>query len=287
MKTENTGVTPDAAYRLMAIDIDGTLLTSERQVTPRTLCALEAAVAAGVRIVLCTGRSFHSARPIAERMPASVSLVFHSGALIFESLNGRMLRAINLPREPAFEIVDYFRAEGFDPLVYDPVPESRHFWYEPPRTENEWRRRYIEASGERACMIEDVRDAPLSDLAQIGVAGRQDAIASLREKVETRWPETGVILSHSTIAETYWFLEVVPLQASKAQALSLLGETFGIAPEAMIGIGDNFNDLDMIQYAGLGVAMGNAPDGVKAVADVVAPSNDEEGVAFVIEKFLL
>jgi Cof subfamily protein (haloacid dehalogenase superfamily) len=275
------------SYRLIAIDVDGTLLTTRRTVTPRTVRAIETAIMAGKRVALCTGRSFHSARSIAEQVHPSTSLIFHSGALIFESLNGPLLRAVNLPRDLAFDIVDYCKQAGYDPLVYDPVPESRHIWYEPARRPNEWRSRYIEANTGRACLIADLREAPVMHPAQIAVAGHREEIERLRMQLGRRWPQVGMILSRSTMVAEYWFMEVVPSEVSKAQALEFLGAAFGIRPAEMIGVGDNFNDLDMIAYAGLGVAMDNAPDDVKAAADLVAPSNDEEGVAYVIERFLL
>ncbi len=274
-------------YRLIAIDIDGTLLNSQRQITPRTLQAIEKAIAGGKRVALCTGRSLQSARAIAEQTHPEAILIFHSGALIFETLNGPLLKAVNLPRALAFEIITYFKQEGYDPLVYESVPEGLHFWYEPPRSVNEWQRRYIEGSGPRACQIADLWDAPFVDPAQVAIAGSQEAIDRMRTCLSERWPEIGVILSRSTLGGVNWFMEVVPTQVSKAQGLAVLGTTYSIRPQEMIAVGDNFNDLDMIEYAGFGVAMGNAPEAVKELADFVAPSNDEEGVAYVIEQFFL
>lgn len=276
-----------APYRLIAIDIDGTLLNSQREITPRTLRAIEKAITAGKRVALCTGRSLQSARAIAEQTHPEAILIFHSGALILETLNGPLLKAVNLPRALAFEIILYFKEKGYDPLVYESVPEGLHFWYEPPRSDNEWQRRYIQGSGPRARQIGDLSGAPFVDPAQVAIAGSEEAIIRMRALLNDRWPGIGVILSRSTLGGVNWFMEVVPAQVSKAQGLAVIGTAYGIDPKEMIAVGDNFNDLDMIEYAGLGVAMGNAPEAVKESADFVAPSNDEEGVAYVIERFFL
>lgn len=274
-------------YKLIAIDIDGTLLTTQRTITPRTSRAIDAAVAAGVCVVLCTGRSLHSGHQIAEQVNRAAHLVFHSGALILERLNGPVLRAINMSRDLARTLVAFLKAEGYDPLVYDPVPESRHYFYERDRTPNEWRRRYIEGSAGRGLLVPDLLETIRQDPAQVAVAGLREDMELLYTRLTHRWPHIGVIRSRSTLVDEYWFLELTPPEVSKARALAFLGKRYAVVPKEMIAVGDNYNDLDMIEYAGLGVAVGNAPDDVRAVADVIAPANDEEGVAHIIEEYLL
>ncbi|MDE2727113.1 MAG: HAD-IIB family hydrolase, partial [Gemmatimonadota bacterium] len=122
---------------------------------------------------------------------------------------------------------------------------------------------------------------------QIAVAGRGSSMHELKAELAEYGDRIGVILSRSTLVGDYWCMEIVPAGVSKAKALAFLGERYGIGAERMISIGDNFNDLDMIEYAGLGVAMGNAPDGVRRAADLVAPDNDADGVAHVIDTCLL
>ena len=274
-------------YDLIAIDIDGTLLTSRRDISSRTLRALRRAVEAGKRVALCTGRSLNSGRPAAEQAPPSTTLIFHSGALILESLEGPLLRAVNMPRSLAAELVDFCKRRGHDPLVYEPVPESRFMWYEQPRSANGWRERYLEANADKAFQVEDLDRVLNRDPAQIAVAGRGSSMHDLEAELTEYGNRIGTILSRSTLAEDYWCMEIVPSGVSKAKALAFLGERYGIGSDRMISIGDNFNDLDMIEYAGLGVAMGNAPDAVRRAADLVAPSNDADGVAHVIDTCLL
>ncbi|MEE2992360.1 MAG: Cof-type HAD-IIB family hydrolase [Gemmatimonadota bacterium] len=274
-------------YSFIAIDIDGTLLTSQRVISARTLTAIDAAIAAGKHVALCTGRSLHSGRPIAEQVHPAAMLVFHSGALILEALDGPILQAINMPCALASDLVNYLKQAGYDPLVYDPVPESHHVWYESARSVNAWRARYIEANGEKARLILNLEDRLDRDPAQIAVSGSLSAMHDLRTQLRSRWHTIGLILSRSTLVPDYFFLEIVPERVSKADALAVLGAMHGVPSAEMISIGDNFNDLDMIHYAGLGVAMDNAPEEVKTTADLIAPSNDEDGVAYIIENFLL
>ena len=274
-------------YDLIAIDIDGTLLTSRRDISSRTLRALRRAVEAGKHVALCTGRSLNSGRAAAEQVPPSTTLIFHSGALILESLEGPLLRAVNMPRSLAIELVDFCKRRGHDPLVYEPVPESRFMWYEQPRSANGWRERYLEANADKAFRVEDLDRVLNRDPAQIAVAGKGSSMHDLEAELTGYGNRIGTILSRSTLVEDYWCMEIVPSGVSKAKALAFLGERYGIGSDRMISIGDNFNDLDMIEYAGLGVAMENAPDAVRRAADLVAPSNDADGVAHVIDTCLL
>lgn len=275
------------SYKLIAIDVDGTLLNNHRVVTPRTGRAIASAIAKGVRAVLCTGRSLHSARHIAAQVHPETHLILHSGALILERLDGPILRARNLPRGVAVSLIAFLKDEGYDPLVYDSVPESRYFLHEAQRTPNEWLRRYIEANDGKAKLVPDLLAAVTYDPAQLAVAGRRDDIDRLRARLIERWPDVGLILSRSTLVSEYWFIEVVPAEVSKSTALAFLGDLYSIRPSEMIAVGDNFNDLDMIEFAGLGVAVENAPDEVKAAADFVTRSNHDDGVAQVIEQFIL
>ena len=154
------------------------------------------------------------------------------------------------------------------------------------RTPNEWRRRYIQANDGKAKLVSDLLEAMDRDPAQVAVAGHQEDIDLVKSHIIEQWPELGVIQSRSTLVQDYWFLELVPPDVSKSKALAIISEITSIQPSEMIAIGDNFNDLDMIEFAGLGVAVSNAPDEVKAAADLVVPSNDDEGVAHTIETCL-
>ena len=275
------------SYDLIAIDIDGTLLTSRRDISARTLHALRRAAAAGKHVALCTGRSLNSGRAAAEMVPPSTTLIFHSGALILESLDGPLLRAVNMPRDLAIDLVDFCKRRGHDPLVYEAVPESRYIWFEPPRSGNGWRERYLEANADKAIPTDDLGEVLNRDPAQIAVAGKGSSMDALGAELAGYGNRIGAIMSRSTLVDDYWCMEIVPAGVSKAKALAFLGERYGIGPDRMISIGDNFNDLDMIEYAGLGVAMGNAPDAVRRAADLVAPTNDADGVAHVIDTCLL
>ncbi len=275
------------SYDLIAIDIDGTLLTSRRVISPGTLQALLRAVAAGKHVALCTGRSLTSGRSAAERVPPSTTLIFHSGALILESLDGPLLRAVNMPHGLATGLVDFIKRRGHDPLVYEPVPESRYIWFEHPRSANGWRERYLEANADKAVQVDGLDQVLRRDPAQIAVAGRGSSMHDLEAELAEYGDRIGTIMSRSTLVDDYWCLEIVPAGVSKAKALAFLGERYGIRRERMISVGDNFNDLDMIEYAGLGVAMGNAPGPVQRAADLIAPTNDADGVAHVIDTRLL
>lgn len=171
------------SYDLIAIDIDGTLLTSRREISPGTLQALRRAVSAGKRVALCTGRSLNSGRAAAEKVPPSTTLIFHSGALILESLDGPLLRAVNMPRALAVDLVDFCKRRGHDPLVYEPVPESRYIWVEQPRSANGWRERYLEANADKVFQVDGLEQVLSRDPAQIAVAGRGSSMHELEAEL--------------------------------------------------------------------------------------------------------
>ena len=275
------------SYDLIAIDIDGTLLTSQRNISDRTIQSLQSAVSAGKYVALCTGRSANSGRAAAEKVPSSTLLIFHSGALILESIDGPPLRAVNMQTALASELVDFVKQRGHDPLVYEPVPESRYIWYEQPRSANSWRERYLENNANRAFQVVNLEQVLSTAPAQIVVSGKGSSMHDLEAQLTEYSDQIGTIFSRSILADDYWCLEIVPLGVSKAKALAFLGDYYGISSDRMISVGDNFNDLDMIEYAGLGVAMGNAPKPVQLAANLVAPTNDADGVAHIIDTCLL
>tara|TARA_B100000029_G_scaffold198492_1_gene196712 strand:- start:164376 stop:165203 length:828 start_codon:yes stop_codon:yes gene_type:complete len=273
-------------YDIIAIDIDGTLLTSDRNISERTLRAVRDAELAGKNLVLCTGRSFNSGRATAEKLPASTTLVFHSGALILDSLSGPILRTINMKQQLASELVTLIKHLGHDPLVYESVPASRYIWYEQPRSKNDWRERYLISNKNNAREVENLEHF-LDNPAQIIVAGEASAMNDLKIKLEDYKDNISIIFSLSTLADNYWCVEILPSNVTKANALAFLCKYYCTDSSKLISIGDNFNDLDMIKFAGLGVAMGNAPKAVQKEANLIAPTNNCDGVAYIIENYLL
>lgn len=275
------------SVRLVALDLDGTLLTSRKTVTPRTRGALAAAEAAGARVVLVTGRRLPAARAACPDLADRLPLVLHNGALVVES--GRVTRCRPLAREAAAAAVALGFAAGADPVIHRGQAGEGLLVISQVAAAGELLRRYLERAGEDLVSVPDL-EASLragEDPVQVmfggtleemeALAGRLGAeLAGIVHVERTAYPEREVSI-----------LDVLAPGVSKAEAVAWLEARWGIARDETLAIGDNWNDRQMLEQAGLGLVMGNAEPALRALGLPVLPSNDEEGVAFALERYLL
>jgi len=269
----------DMNYKLLALDLDDTLLGDDYAISPRNLEALRKAALMGVKITLATGRMFRSALPYARQIGVELPIITYHGALIREITGEqRVLRQWGVPRELAFEIIRFGEAEGFHFNLYH---NDRLYVKE----ENENTRYYqsiasipLEVVRDLTEYLEQISDEPT----KLTVVNRQGRLPGLQDKLLEKYAkELSIVLSRSD------FLEMTHNEATKGRALKFLAERENISISDVIAIGDNYNDVDMLQCAGLGVAMGNAPLDVQAAADLVTGTYTEDGVALFLEKYIL
>jgi Cof subfamily protein (haloacid dehalogenase superfamily) len=272
--------------RLIALDIDGTLLRSDKTISARTRLAIEEARAGGVRVVLVTGRRLPSARRVALDLGGVVPLVLHNGALVVE--DGRVLRCRPLPREAARLAIGAGRAARAEPVLHCGAGGEGWLIVEAAARPSGLVGHYLERSRDEVRLVPDLLEAlAAEDPIQVmfgGVRAEMDALllrlgAELGDdaRIErTVYPSTGVVL-----------LDVLHPAVGKAQALCFLQEQWGIAPAETLAIGDNWNDREMVERSGLGFVMGNADPDLLALGLPVLPTNDEDGVAHAIEEHVL
>jgi Cof subfamily protein (haloacid dehalogenase superfamily) len=264
-------------YCLLAIDLDGTLLTPlpQKLITPRTHAALSKAAERGIVIVIATGQTLSVLRNVCAGLPLTAPQIIENGAVIADIHSGAILHEKLLPTEyilPTLEILrklGLYRAYHTHPRVYvdKNTPRARN-WYRPPVLP--------------VVEIEDV--ASLYPQPCIKVAGIGEA-SSLREKrFELERHFAGQLY---VTQSSFDILESLHPAVSKGNALRTIAADLGIPPKEIMAFGDNHNDIGMLQFAGFGVAMGNAHEEVKAAADYVALSNAEDGVAVAIEEMVL
>ncbi len=274
------------AIRLVALDIDGTLLRSDKSLAPRTRRAVDAARARGVRVVLATGRRYPSARRVADELGGDVPLILHNGALVVE--DGRVLRCRALPRAAARVAIAAGRAVGLEPVVHCGAGGEGWLLVEAGVPMRGLVAYYVERAREELRVVPDLL-AALDDEDPVQVmfggtpAEMDAALAALeptvrgRARVErTVYPATGVVL-----------LDVIHPEVGKAEALGFVQERWGIAAAETLAIGDNWNDREMVAAAGLGFVMGNADPALRALGLPLLPTNDEDGVARAIEEHVL
>lgn len=263
--------------RLVAMDLDDTLLRDDWTISPRVVKAIQKAQAQGVKVTIATGRMPISTRPYAEQLGVDVPVITYHGAMIQQVLSGEVLFRRVIPSALATEIVDFVENVGIYSQIYlkDRVIASQL---------NEWSREYARIA---SVHIEEANLSVLLSQEPEGV----EKILLIAEEFDL--DQLAPLLRqgygekvHITKSKPH-FLEITECSVNKGVALAALAEHFGIDQEEVMAIGDSFNDLEMIQYAGKGVAMGNARQEIKEQADIVTTSNEEDGVAEAIERYVL
>ena len=268
-------------YKLLVLDVDGTLLNDAKEISKRTLAALLKVQQMGVRIVLASGRPTYGLMPLAKSLELGNYggfILSYNGCQIINAQNGEILfeRRINPEMLPYLE--KKARKNGFalftyhDDTIITDSPENEHI-------QNEARLNDLQIIKEEEFSAA-VDFAPCKCML---VSDDEEALLGLEDHWKRRL--NGAL---DVFRSEPYFLEVLPKNVDKAYCLERLLKILGIEREEMVCCGDGFNDISMIQYAGLGVAMANAQEKVKDVADYITiNSNDEDGIAEVIEKFFL
>lgn len=265
------------AIRLVAMDLDDTLLRDDWTISPRVVKAIQKAREQGVKMTIATGRMPISARPYVEQLGVDIPVITYHGAMVQQALSGEILFRRVIPSSLAAEIVRDVSQRGFYVQVYlkDRVVTTQL---------NRQSQEYIKISS--VC----IEEADLSILLSQEPEGVEKILLIGKEtELDQLAPVLGECYGkkvHVTKSKPI-FLEMIDRKVNKGVALAALAEKLGIAQKDVMAIGDSFNDLEMIKYAGLGVAMGNARREIKEQANAVTASNEEDGVAEAIEQYIL
>ncbi|HEY8490755.1 MAG TPA: HAD-IIB family hydrolase [Dehalococcoidia bacterium] len=261
--------------RLVALDLDGTLLNSRGRVSEANAAAVRAAAAAGAVVVLATARWYATAARWAGRLGVAGPVICHSGALVRDGGSGRDLLHLTLDLELARRVAALGDERRW--VMYTTVGEVTHArpfpGVDPGRLPPELRpcERHAEA------LV-----APPTSILIFG----QEALAEVCERFEDACRELARFGRNETPGFPAYLTLTHP-EADKGRALLAVCRHLGVDPADAMALGDAPADAEMFEAVGLGVAMGNAPDGVKARARDVAPTNDEDGVAWAIRRYVL
>lgn len=279
-------------YKLIALDVDGTLLNPQGLITPRVKAAVRAATDAGCIITLATGRRHRPARAIALELGIKVPLILYSGTLIYDTDQEKAL--LHRPLEPAFvaAALAFLNEAGVSPAILQSPLHGERIFIGPGEASDPYLRDYANRS-DRSDLIErrshDQLLTILDPLVVLGVGPGhiEDRLLSrLGEKGELDSNLYSYHLRTSALPDLYGF-DLLPTAHNKGFALAWLARHYGFELSETLAIGDSRNDLDMLETAGLGLAMSNASPEVKARADMVIGSNAEDGVAEALERFVL
>ncbi len=273
--------------RLLALDIDGTLLDPYGALTDAAREAVAAAQRAGLLVVLCTGRRFRTALPVARELGLAGPIVVNNGALVKDPASGRTLHHRYLPAEVFPEVLALARSVG-PPLVYvDAYPEATDFMTERCEQAHPFQREYLRDHGAHCRVVEDLADSPLDGVIMASLMADAATLSALRERARVALGprvHTHVIQNKNYQGE---ILEFLSPESGKWAALARVAEQAGIEPAAIAAIGDDVSDVEMLTRAGFGVAMGNSVASARTAAAFVARSNAEGGVVEAIERVLL
>jgi Cof subfamily protein (haloacid dehalogenase superfamily) len=288
-------------YKLLALDLDGTTLNRQLAILPQVQRAITAAQEHGVVVTIATGRMFGATLPYARRLNVQGPLICFQGGLVRHSQTGEVYQHTTVPGTLAAEAIELLLAADIFVIAYI----DERLWVAQQRPELDlylgWHPEHPEvvidpnlassvANASIARLLTQAETMQTANLAESVVANQPSKLLFVAEpavvarellRLTARFEgRLSVFRSHEL------FGELTPLGVNKGAALAQLAGRLGIPREQVIAIGDHENDIEMIRWAGLGLAMGNAIPAVQAVADEVIPSVDEAGVAWAIERYI-
>lgn len=274
-------------YQLLAIDVDGTLLNSRDELTEATQAALIRISDAGVHVVLATGRRYSRTLHLVEPLGIDVPLVTASGALVKDPLDHRTLYQAEFDRDLLCGALALIDRCGYDPVLCgDTYAEGFDFYCARASVESPELAEYFELNPECGRVRPSLITDPPPGVFTGFVMGTKDQMLQLEIELHRSFPEQ--LYTHVLRSPRYrgFLCEISPVGVTKWSGIQRLATQWGIETKSICAVGDDVNDIPMIRAAGLGIAMGNAQERVKAAADRHCPTHDEDGLVRVVEWLL-
>jgi len=274
-------------YRLLAVDIDGTLVNSRDELTPGVTAAMRRAAAAGIRIVLATGRRYSRALPLVNPLGIEAPIVSASGSLIKDVLDHRTLYVAEFGEGDLARLLSVTAERGFEAVLYaDTYDQGFDFFCPRLDTPHPELAEYLRLNPDSGREQADLMTAPPPGIFAGFAMGNRREMVDLHEALQTALPDR--LYTHVIRSPRYqgFMCEIAPAGATKWSGIRHVADLWNIADEEICAVGDDVNDLPMLIGSGLGIAMGNAVDELKAAADRIAPANDADGLAEVIRWIL-
>lgn len=260
--------------RMIATDLDGTLLAGKSNLPQENIAALRRAMDAGVMVVLSSGRMIEATLSIARQIGVNAPMVLANGAMVYDMAQDRVLYSRTIPRDTAVKVLRCLEERG----QYVQAFPERNYYFEKRCHWTDYYAAKIEFDG-----IEVGK--PLSqwldtDVFKLLVLAHPDEAQQLIEELSPKFPEVCFVKSGET------HLEIIAKGVDKATGMAALSEITGVSPDEMLAFGDEMNDLPMLLYAGTGYAMANAVEPVRMAIPRTAPHNTNCGVAKIVNQYL-
>ena len=261
-------------YKLIAVDMDGTLLTDNKEITPSTLKGINNLIKDNKIFCISTGRPFYGVKPYLDIIEGDIPLILYNGAIVTFSKTKKVLLSCNLTSDQSTKILD----------IINKYDGTFIFWSDEKlyvNKINDYTTKYFGISKAEPILLNEKIIIPHGNITKIIWFDENEKLVEYQKTVLKDFNDVNFFTSQPV------FLEFVSQGISKAKAMEVIGNYYNINPSEMIAVGDGCNDIPMLEYAGLGVAMANASDDVKDNADYITLSNEEDGVLKVINEFML
>jgi len=284
--------------KLLALDLDGTTLNSLGRVPDANREAIRAAEEAGVLVTIATGRRFRDAQPVGIDMGLNAPLITHNGGLLKFAESEETVHCSLLSTETSLEVVRVGKAFGGDALVSTDPHGLGTLLYDRISDDNIPLKKYLRWSeslhgidiGRSGVAHVELLEDTIADheIVHISFSGNCESMRELERTLNDEFGINITLLATIYPELDFTLLDILPPDASKGHGVARLAELNGLTAENVMCIGDNFNDLEMLEYAGTAVVMGNADAKLREVPDFYTTlTNDESGVAAAIERFIL
>lgn len=277
-------------FKLLALDIDGTLVNSRDELTPPTRAAIRRACDAGIRVVLATGRRYSKSLHLVEPLQLDVPLISASGALIKDPIDHRTLFRAEFVPGVLENVLRILSAAGHDAVLYADTFSQGFDFYCPrlriPHGEQDELAEYYGRNGRCGREWPKLMTAPPPEVFAGFAIAPQSKMTDLGRQLSEKFGDDLYVHVLKSPFYSGWFCEIEPGGVSKWSAVQHLARDWGISNEEICAVGDDVNDIPMVHGAGLGVAMGNAVAELKSAADRVAPCHDSDGLVEVVRWLL-
>ncbi|QOR34472.1 HAD family phosphatase [Clostridium sp. 'deep sea'] len=272
-------------YKMVCIDLDGTLLNKNHQISNYNLSILKKLKEKGVVISLVTGRRYKSALEFAQKIELEAPLICFNGGMIINTKTEQIIHSSTLPKDYAKRVIKEWVKTGAPTFAYETTLKDPDV-YNQNDSDHHQIRGYFKHEKQAIKKHQDLAGKlhfePLC-IKTFGYEAHIESCDSLREQ----FIDDRVLWLKTKDPNNTYYLEIYPIAAKKSFGLKWLSEHYNIAQEQIIAIGDNLNDLDMLEWAGCGVAMGNALPEVKEVANLITDTCDNDGVGKILEQLFL
>ena len=275
-------------WKMLALDLDGTTLNSSEEISNVNRDAILRASAEGVRVIVTTGRSYASATPYIQQLNTGDPSITYNGALIRQ--NDTVLRTLSLDQHTISRCLHTLKELDQIPILYsidEKLYEEKRY-IDNPDGLSEAFHRFSKGSGVQNVTVHDVLDHVCEQVIRISVFSDRETTEML-DRVLTEQFGNNIATALTFFPNwDFWIFEILNPLCTKPVALQFLCDLYGIGADEVIAVGDNGNDIGMLQWAGLGIAMRNSLPDVSTHADYVSTrDNDEHGIAELIERFIL